>query len=170
MIEKQINAPITSSCGRLFDAVAAILGIRTEVTFEAQAAIEMEMAANDHGSSSLSFSRRDNAGGVIDTAELIRDVVEAVQERVEIGTISAMFHQHLADLFVRAAVAARSATSIYTVALSGGVYQNRYFTKYILDRLLAEKFTVLEHRELPVNDGGLALGQIVIAATHLERE
>ncbi|HKK21882.1 MAG TPA: carbamoyltransferase HypF, partial [candidate division Zixibacteria bacterium] len=171
MIEKKINAPKTSSCGRLFDAVAAILGIRTEVTFEAQAAIELEMAADEQGGlSTPGFSRNDNAGGPIETAGLVRDVVKAMQERVETGTISALFHRNLANLFVQSAIAARSATGIDTVALSGGVYQNRYFTKYILDRLVAEKFTVLEHRELPVNDGGLALGQIVIAAAQLEGE
>ena len=168
MIDKGINSPLTSSCGRLFDAVAAIVGIRDEVTFEAQAAIELEMAAEESTTASKRLEPAVMAGGAIDTSYLIKEAVEGFMRHEGVQDIAAKFHHHLAELLVAAAVAARRTTGIETVALSGGVFQNRFITKYMLDLLRLEKFTVLQHRELPVNDAGLALGQIMVARAQLE--
>ncbi len=170
MIEQGINSPMTSSCGRLFDAVAALCGIRSEVSFEAQAAIELEVAAMGHAEPPRSMPFSEIVSGPLDTSDIVQEVVRSAQEGILVGRIAAQFHCRLADLFVATAQTARIKTDIATVALSGGVYQNRYFTKYLLDRLRAAKFTVLQHRELPVNDSSIALGQIAIAAAQMESE
>jgi hydrogenase maturation protein HypF len=166
MIKKQLNSPLTSSCGRLFDGVSAILCLCKEVTYEAQAAIALETAA---GAGMIPSSLENSQGvpaavgsGALPFDWLIRGVVEDVYKGFPTGTIACKFHASLAELFVRAALAAREKTGIDRVALSGGVYQNQFFFEYILSRLEREQFRTLTHRLVPANDGGLALGQVVI--------
>ncbi|MFQ5752035.1 MAG: hypothetical protein ACE5HI_08560 [bacterium] len=164
MIEKNLNAPLTSSCGRLFDGVAALLNIRKEINYEAQAAIELEMnvdeSYNHFYEKAISVEDIQDA---ISLRPLIRAVVEDIQKREEKGKIATRFHRTLAELFLQAALSARTATGLNRVGLSGGVFQNVYFFSYLLKRLREEDFEVLTHKQVPTNDGGLALGQVVIA-------
>jgi hydrogenase maturation protein HypF len=169
MIERGLNAPLTSSCGRLFDAIAAILNIRTEINYEAQAAIELEMTIDE----SVNELYRESVPsadvrGPLPLVLMIRAVVDDVQKGVANGGIAARFHRTLAELFLQAAVSARRSTGINRVGLSGGVFQNVYFFSYLLKRLQELDFEVLTHKQVPANDGGLALGQVVIADANLE--
>ncbi len=163
MIEKQINAPLTSSCGRLFDGVAALLQVRQEVSYEAQAAIELEMLAAEEEQGFYSEALPPAGAGAMPIAALINAVVEDLQHGVAREKIAARFHQTVIEMFVRAAGMARAATGINRVGLSGGVYQNAVFFQRILARLQTQGFEVLTHQQVPTNDGGLAFGQIVIA-------
>ncbi len=170
MIEKKLNAPLTSSCGRLFDAVSALLNIRQEINFEAQAAIELEMAVagdmfNDYYEEALAS---DNLRGVIPVVPLICAIVEDIQNGVKKSKIAARFHRTLAELFLRAAKSASDVHSLKRIGLSGGVFQNDYFFSYILKRLKELGFEVLTHKQVPTNDGGLALGQVVVANTAMK--
>ncbi len=168
MIEKKINSPLTSSCGRLFDAVSALLNIKHAITYDAQAAIELENIANS--TTRFDVQPIKNVGSVIDTDKLIRKIVEMIQENKPTAQIALYFHYQLAEYFVAAVLSAREKFAIDTVALSGGVYQNKLFFEYISLRLQNEKFNLLTHKELPTNDGGLALGQIMIADAQLSAQ
>lgn len=168
MITKRVNSPLTSSCGRLFDGISAIMGLCIENTYEAEAAVALEMAA---AASTVSDSFHEMArvasgvsGGPVAFDWLIRDVVEGIGRRRSDTEISIRFHVGLAELFVEAAMIAREKTGIDRVALSGGVYQNRFFFEYILGRLRQEQFSTLTHEVVPTNDGGIALGQVVIGS------
>jgi len=169
MLDKGINSPLTSSCGRLFDAVSAMLGIRSEINFEAQAAIELEMSVDASDTPIDTFTPANGCLGALETSGLIRMVVESIQAGKDVGEIANQFHFSLADLLVQSADKAREKTGVNRVGLSGGVYQNRLFTKYMLQKLTDANFEVLRHRQVPTNDGGLALGQIVAAAAKLGR-
>lgn len=164
MIARQLNSPLTSSCGRLFDAVSALLGIREEVNYEAQAAIELEMIVDEGEEgvyrAALPEQSRD---GPIPVAPLIESIVKDLRAEVARPRIATRFHRTLVELFVMAARAARQATSIQRAGLSGGVFQNVFFFTTMLRRLQEEGFDVITHRQVPTNDGGLALGQVVIA-------
>ena len=169
MVEKGLNAPLTSSCGRLFDAVSALVGVRTEVNYEAQAAIELEMAVDENETGVYGEALpRAEASGALPVAPLIRAVVADVRRGEPVGRIAARFHRTLAELFLTAAHSARETTGLETVALSGGVFQNVTFLTCLLTRLQQEGFEVLTHREVPCNDGGLALGQVAVADCQLQ--
>jgi hydrogenase maturation protein HypF len=164
MIARQLNSPLTSSCGRLFDAVSALLGIREEVTYEAQAAIELEMIVDEgeEGVYRAALPER-SSDGPIPVAPLIESIVKDLRAEVARPRIATRFHRTVVELFVAAAHAARQATGIQRVGLSGGVFQNVFFFTTMLRRLQDEGFEVITHRQVPMNDGGLALGQVVIA-------
>lgn len=175
MIDKKINCPLTSSCGRLFDAVSALLNIKQTVTYDAQAAIELEMAANaafkaTNIASDLSVMPVSLSEGVIDTSELIGSIIDMIEQNKTTSEIALYFHYQLAEYFIASALAAREKYNLQTVALSGGVYHNKIFFEYIYNRLQERNFTVLIHKEIPTNDGGLALGQIMIADAKLSAE
>jgi hydrogenase maturation protein HypF len=164
MIARRFNSPLTSSCGRLFDAVSALLGVREEVTYEAQAAIELEMIVDEthHDIYPQALPER-SSGGPIPVAPLIESIVNDLRADITRERIAARFHRTLVELFVAAARAARQATGIQRAGLSGGVFQNVFFFAAMLRRLQEEGFEVITHRQVPMNDGGLALGQVVIA-------
>jgi len=157
-----VHAPLTSSCGRLFDAVASLIGLRHMVTFEAQAAIELEMLCREQAAEPYDLDLGAGAGP-LPVSGLVRCLSGAVLNSVPMDLIAQKFHSSLAELFIHAAAAARSRTGINTVALSGGVYQNRLFLHIMQQRLQQEGFNSISHRLVPTNDGGLALGQVVIA-------
>ncbi|UCD64105.1 MAG: carbamoyltransferase HypF [Candidatus Zixiibacteriota bacterium] len=167
MIKKDINCPLTSSCGRLFDAVSAILGIRQSINFEAQAAIELEMVAGYEYPNIGRHTVDSELAGALDTSHLIRAVVEGVIAGKSVADLAAQFHVMLAEMFITVALAAREKMGINRVALSGGVYQNRYFSGYLVRRMDAEGLEALTHQQVPTNDGGIALGQIVVADAQL---
>lgn len=172
MIVRKLNSPLTSSCGRLFDGVAALLGIRPEVNFEAQAAMELEMLADTNlayeSSGYADVIEQIPATGAIPLAPLVASIVGDFTRREGVSSIAARFHRTLVEMFVRAAIHARERYGIRTVALSGGVYQNTLFFELMLRRLQKGGFTILTHTQVPTNDGGLALGQIVAADAMLK--
>jgi hydrogenase maturation protein HypF len=163
-LEKKINTPTTSSMGRLFDAAAALAGVRQVVNYEGQAAIEFEALADPDEAGSYSFGLNQNEVEVRSGIEsLIRDVMAGVH----ISKISARFHNGLAETVRMTVNKMNRTTGIRSVALSGGVWQNLTLIGRTLSLLRTDGFTVYLHRQVPTNDGGLSLGQAVIAASRL---
>ena len=175
-IDKKLNAPLTSSMGRLFDAAASFIGIRNEVTYEAQAAIEMEVVAKRFVSIAKPYPYRleeTNDGMLIRLKELLSAIVQDVRANESVGMIGARFHQTIADIAVEICRQARERANLNEVALSGGVWQNQILLDLVRDGLRQNGFVVYFHQQVPSNDGGLALGQAVIAnfqsSNHEER-
>ncbi|HTW23362.1 MAG TPA: carbamoyltransferase HypF [Candidatus Baltobacteraceae bacterium] len=166
MISRGVNSPLTSSCGRLFDAVAAILGIRQKVTYEAQAAIDLEMVARASSETAgypLTI-RRENGPWQIDTTPLFAAVVEDLRRRVPAEIISRRFHNGLVETLARLATLLRDKSSLNRVCLSGGTFNNALLFESLVRRLEADEFEVYTHSEVPTGDGGLSLGQALVAA------
>jgi hydrogenase maturation protein HypF len=166
-IASRLNAPLTSSMGRLFDAVASIAGVRQHVNYEGQAAIELEALAGVEDEQAWRLEIRPGADGVyvIEHARLIRAVVDAARAGVPASLISARFHAAVATMVRDVCALIRDERRIDQVALSGGVFQNVTLLKRTLELLRAVGFTVYTHHLVPPNDGGLALGQAVVAAS-----
>ena len=154
----------TSSAGRLFDAVAALLGLRTRITYEAQAAIELEAAAAGQPLAGPGGYELDVVGGVLDPGPLLATVIAERDRGRPPGEISAGFHAGLGRGVAAAAARAAADAGLDTVALSGGVFQNARLTAVVVDALEATGLTVLVHHRLPPNDGGVSIGQAAIAA------
>jgi hydrogenase maturation protein HypF len=166
--ERGLNAPLTSSAGRLFDAVASLLGLRDRIEFEAQAAVELEALAGPEADIvyPTTLAERDGAI-VVRTPDVVRGVVEDLLRQVPAAQIAARFHATLADVLVRVCELIRARTAVAAVALSGGVFQNARLLEAAADRLEARGFEVYRHHQVPANDGGLALGQAAVAARWL---
>jgi hydrogenase maturation protein HypF len=169
MMAAKVNCPLTSSCGRLFDAVSALLGVRGVVNYEGQAAIELEMLAAEGVDEVYDWSPPSSYPIIIDPAPVLRGVVSDLRRGVDRAVISAKFHNTIADIIVGVSQAARERTGINRVALSGGVFQNMYLIGRTLDGLESQGFEALIHHQVPANDGGIALGQAVIANARLSR-
>jgi hydrogenase maturation protein HypF len=165
--ENKFNTIPTSSFGRLFDAVASIAGARQTVTYEAQAAIEFEAVLDDNVTDSYEFTVIDGETIEIDAAPLIRWVALDVLDAIPISVISAKFNNATANLIVRLALLFRQREKLNKVALSGGCFQNVALLKASLKGLREHDFEVLTHTKVPPNDGGLALGQAMIAGYSL---
>lgn len=165
MVEQGINTPLTSSCGRLFDAVSALLGICPEATYEAQAATELEMIAGDiQKSDSYPFAIDYDRGTYIVRLEpLWEALVQAVKASKSSSEISAAFHNTVTQMIVKMCQRMRDERGLNNVALSGGCFQNRQLLRLTVNALGAQGFHVLLHRQVPCNDGGLSLGQALIA-------
>ena len=181
MLERGVNTPLTSSCGRLFDAVAAIVGPWTEATYEAQAAIEL-MALTDARAvaearpfaavlaeleAALGATAGDAAGEtplILPVIPFVRSVREARRAGLTPGDISAMFHRTLIDVLGRAAAATAARHGLRDVALGGGVFQNELLLDGVAATLADAGLRVFWPREVPPGDGGIALGQAVVAA------
>ena len=163
-LEKKINAPLTSSMGRLFDAAAALAGVRQTVNYEAQAAIEFETLADENEGGSYLFKREQD---VMDVSSAIEALIADALAGVPIPVISARFHNGLAEFLGSITKEIRTATGIREIALSGGVWQNITLLRRTLSLLRNNGFDVYIHHQVPPNDGGLALGQAVIAAVQL---
>lgn len=159
-LETGTNCVPTSSMGRLFDAFAALIGVRHSVTYEAQAAIEMEaLAEGVPAGRRYQFSVE---GGVFDPAPVFRSALEDLRRGVPAPEMAAAFHHAVADLILCCCEIARERTGIRTVALSGGVFQNTTLLGLTTTALARQDFEILTHRKVPPNDGGLALGQAAI--------
>ena len=169
--ERGLNAPLTSSAGRLFDAVASLLGLRDRVDFEAQAAMELEALAGPAADLvyPTMLAERDGAV-VVRTPDVVRGVVDDLLRQVPAAQIAARFHATLADVLVRVCEQIRARTALAAVALSGGVFQNVPLLDAAVSGLEARGFAVYRHRQVPANDGGLALGQAAVAARRLAGE
>jgi len=167
-IARGLNAPLTSSAGRLFDAVASLLGVRDRVGFEAQAAMELEALAGPRADRTYATAvvERD-ARLVVRTPDIVRGVVEDLVRQTPPATIAARFHATLAEVVVQVCRRIRERTGLDAVALSGGVFQNAWLLESAVAGLAAAEFEVYSHRQVPANDGGLALGQAAVAARRL---
>ncbi len=164
MITKGVNAPMTSSLGRLFDGVAAICGIRSQVNFEGQAAMELEMLAADAAQSIYDYDWIAGDTVNVQPAPIIRGIVKDLQQGRSAADISAKFHQTLIRLFTDLCAVIGKDRGLDRVVLSGGVFQNSILLTGLTDALEKRRFTVFSHRQVPSNDGGIALGQAVVAA------
>ncbi|HEX9260402.1 MAG TPA: carbamoyltransferase HypF [Acidimicrobiales bacterium] len=163
-VERDVGCVPTTSMGRLFDAVASMLGVRHRIDYEAQAAIELEVVAEraaQDGESPLRFVVGDD--GVIDPEPLLRGLVARVRRGDDGGVLAHELHTAVAHAVLASASALRARRGPVTVALTGGVFQNALLTRLTRSALQDEGFEVLTHRVVPPNDGGLALGQAVIA-------
>jgi hydrogenase maturation protein HypF len=187
MIEQGVNSPLTSSCGRLFDAVAALIGIRREVNYKAQAAIELEMAmgspavgSSEKVESSEIESREvvptgddraypltlvpDGENWIISTRPLFEALLGDLGQKVPIGMLSRRFHNGLVTGFVELAILLRNKTRLNRVCLSGGTFHNVYLAQRLEARLSEAGFEVFTQKEVRSGDGGLSLGQALVAA------
>jgi len=159
-LETRTNTPRTSSMGRLFDAVAALIGVRSDVTYEGQAAIELENLVDpeEHGCYTFAI-----AGETIDPWPVIRSVLSDWRNGVALSKIAARFHNGLADTALDICLLLRSREGNQNVALSGGVWQNMTLLAATRKRLESAGFNVYTHHQVPASDGGLALGQAAVA-------
>jgi hydrogenase maturation protein HypF len=165
MAARGINAPLTSSAGRLFDAAAALLGVRDSINYEGQAAIELEQLADplEAGCYPAAVATDDDGTRRIHGTDLIRAIADDLAAGVDGALIAARFHNGVAAAIVAMCHAISEASGLTTVALSGGVFQNQWLTARVNDGLQAAGFVVLTHSRVPCNDGGISLGQAVIA-------
>jgi hydrogenase maturation protein HypF len=167
-IDRGLNVPLTSSAGRLFDAVASLLGLRDSVEFEGQAAMELEALAEPRADRIYPTGVTETDGTlIVRTEDIICGVVEDLLRETTPATISARFHATLADVLVQVCRRIRQRTGIDAVALSGGVFQNVWLLGAALEALETAGFEVYSHRRVPANDGGLALGQAAVAARRM---
>ncbi len=171
VIGSGINSPLTSSTGRLFDAVAALAMIRESVNYEAQAAIELEAAIDDRtDEQGYSFGIADDAGvWIIDTRPMFLALTKDLGEGVATGVISHRFHLGFVDVLARVAAVVRGRTGLDRICLSGGSFQNRFLFEHLQERLKRDGFQIFTHAEVPSGDGGISLGQAVIAAHRIRR-
>jgi len=166
-----LSSPLTTSAGRLFDAIAALCGLRSEVNYEGQAAVELEAACDIDEQRAYELPLLDDGGPlVMDARAMVRDVVEDLEAGVEVGRIAARFHNALAETTARACAVAADRCRTDLVALSGGVFQNRRLLGQTASLLADGGLRVLTPRQLPPNDGGIAYGQLAVAAARLAAE
>jgi hydrogenase maturation protein HypF len=196
LIARRLNTPPTSSAGRLFDAVAALVGMpgSRRVTYEGQAAVELELAAHRMGCRSYPFRLRPEqtphpptpspsrgqgelllpspaagrgAGGeawVVETGGIITGVVDDVLAGRPVGEIAAAFHRTMVEVVVAGCAQIRQTSGVRAVALSGGTFQNVLLLEQVVESLTSQGFLVYRHCRVPANDGGIALGQAVLAS------
>jgi hydrogenase maturation protein HypF len=163
LLEKEINAPVTSSAGRLFDAVASLIGLRSRSNFEGQAAMELEFAVQPAICEAYPLDLKDKVPScIVDWQPTILALLDDIARHESLGVMAAKFHNMLAEAIV--AVARKIGEP--KIVLTGGCFQNRYLTERTIDRLGAAGFRPYWHQRIPPNDGGIALGQIVAAAPH----
>jgi hydrogenase maturation protein HypF len=164
MMGKKVNSPLTSSMGRLFDAVSSLLSVRDTVNYEGQAAIELEMAADPGVKEEYPFEIRETQGlMIIDPTGMVREIVGDLIRGDTPSRISGKFHRTVARLVVETCSRIRSESGLDRVVLSGGVFQNTLLLALVFDRLKEAGFRVYTHHLVPTNDGGISLGQAVIA-------
>jgi hydrogenase maturation protein HypF len=159
-IDKKINCPLTSSAGRLFDAVSAIANICSVNGFEAEAPMRLESIIDSKCKEHYNYK----IDQIVCFDLTIKGIVDDVLNAVEISVISAKFHNTIISVILEAAKTTREKYSLNKVVLSGGVFQNKYLLEGIENSLIENKFEVFTHSKIPSNDGGIALGQLAIAA------
>ncbi len=171
MIERRFNTPMTSSAGRLFDAVAALANVRTRVSFEGQGAMQLEWVAGDIDAKAYSWSitQTPELPWVVDTRPLIRAVADDVRRGHSGSHIAQRFHAAMAEVVAGVCVKIREASGVAIAVLSGGVFMNAFLTRLVVQRLHGMGFAVYRQHKVPPNDGGLSLGQLAIAASSLQR-
>jgi hydrogenase maturation protein HypF len=168
MMQKGLNSPLTSSAGRLFDGVSAILGIRYKISFESQAAMELEALSQDKQFDCKPYpfglekeEKKDSF--IIRIAPLIQGIVNDIVSGVNNAEISTRFHKTFVDMFVKGVLQVACVTGLNNVVLSGGVFNNRFVFDNILKELENNDLKVYTHTKVPAGDGGISLGQAMIA-------
>lgn len=168
MLDRGINSPLTAAAGKLFDAVASIIGLRQMARFEGQTAMELEYIADTNIDSGypIKLTRVENAPALLDTSDLIKGVLIDLVNFVPNPVIAARFHNTLIEAILRVARLADEKT----IALSGDCFQSKRLTESAVSRLLDEGFDVYWQRDVPTNDGGIALGQLMALAPRSQKE
>jgi len=164
MARRGVNAPLTSSAGRLFDAAAALLGVRDAINYEGQAAVELEQLADPAEAGAYPAAVEAGHPFRVRGADLLHGILDDLTARVPAPVIAARFHHGVAALIEAGCLLMRGRYGLGTVALSGGVFQNLLLLDATVSRLEARGFRVLLHARVPCNDGGISLGQAVVAA------
>jgi len=171
MIDRGLNAPQASSCGRLFDAVAATLGLcREKVGFEAEAAIALEQLAStcfEHETKTYAYSIDEGLCLQLNWQPMWLELLRDLQRGTEAAIIASRFHHTLIHALSAVTLKLKEAHHFDSIALSGGVFQNRLLSTGLAATLQKKGLPALQHRQLPTHDGGLSLGQAVIAAAHV---
>jgi hydrogenase maturation protein HypF len=166
MLEGGLNAPVTSSAGRLFDAVASTIGLRQKIAFEGQAAMELEFLVDESESGVYEFELAVGTPIEIDWEPMIHGIISDTLDGLRPSHMAAKFHNTLSEIIVRLAILVGESS----IVLSGGCFQNRYLLERAVNRLRESGFSVYWHQRVPTNDGGIALGQTVAAAITLHEE
>ena len=164
MAERGVNSPLTSSAGRLFDAAAAVLGVRDAINYEGQAAVELEQLADPAETGAYPAALEAGHPFRVRGIDLLHGIIDDLTAQVPAPVIAARFHHGVAALIEAGCLAMRDRYGLGTVALSGGVFQNLLLLHATVSRLEARGFRVLVHSRVPCNDGGISLGQAVVAA------
>src|SRR5690242_12043048 len=178
LAQKNVNAPLTSSAGRLFDAVAALLGVRDTINYEGQAAIELEQLADPAERRPYRAAIDPGAAGPgggagplrVRGADLVRAAAEDLLAGAAPAVIAARFHRGVAAAIAEVCAALRERSGLGTVALSGGVFQNLLLLGQVVDLLEESGFRVLTHARVPPNDGGISFGQAAVAGARDRRD
>ncbi|MCP3900780.1 MAG: carbamoyltransferase HypF, partial [Desulfobacteraceae bacterium] len=174
MMQKGLNSPLTSSAGRLFDGVSSILGIRHKISFESQAAMELEAISKNNLNCkpySFSFKQDNNKNNFeIKITSLIQDIVHDIIKGENVSNISARFHRTFVDMFVKGVLKVNHDTGLNDVVLSGGVFNNSLVFDNILKDLENNNLKVYTHTKVPAGDGGISLGQAVIAGAKEKKQ
>ena len=171
MMDKEINSPLTSSAGRLFDTVSSLLGIKDRISYEGEAAIMLEEAAKNSASKDCyNFKLREDGPINIDFSDTIKEIVSGLAKKEAISDIARKFHNTLAEAALRSCVMIHKKHKTKKVVLTGGVFQNKILLCEANERLVAAGFTVYLHHNVPAGDRGVSLGQAVIAARRAERK
>jgi hydrogenase maturation protein HypF len=169
MIHNSTNAPLTSSAGRLFDAVSSISGLRDRITFEGEAAIDLEMAAYACRGAAGGPYPYNKEGASIDMRPAIGAIAGECNRGVEPGTIAFRFHVTMGEVILNVAKEIRAESGLHDVVLSGGVFQNRLLTDISVAVLRKQGFAVWMNENVPANDGGIAFGQAMVAWERMKR-
>ena len=162
MLEKNINSPVTSSCGRLFDGISAIIGIKQNANFEAQAAMELEFAADDFNTNDyFTFSIDEEQGSLVfNWHQIVKSIAADIITGVPAGLISAKFHNSLAESIVQIA----NRLNMVKVLLTGGCFMNKYLLERSVKRLIESGLKPYTQQRVPAGDGGISLGQMKFAS------
>ncbi|WP_331681669.1 carbamoyltransferase HypF [Romboutsia sp.] len=169
MIKNNINSPLCSSMGRLFDTVSALLGYKDKITFEGEAAILLESIADINEDKSYNYYiDHIQENYIIDTTKLIKGIINDLEYNVDKRKISMKFHNTIIDISVNMSNLLSKKYNIKKVALSGGVFHNEILLKGIYEKLTNQGFEVLTHKLIPTNDSGISLGQLVIANNNIK--
>ena len=170
MLSQRINSPLTSSMGRLFDAVASILDLQHIVNYEGQAAIKLEQIADEYETGSYPFNINTTVGAhcsvpllIVQWQRIIEHIIEDLKRKTERSVISAKFHNSIVEMVSQVCIILRDGNGLCDVVLSGGVFQNNFLFNRLVKKLVSQKFNVHFHKRVPCNDGGISLGQAVIA-------
>jgi len=168
VLEKEINCFTTSSLGRLFDGVSCLIGMRNRVSFEGQAAMELESISEPTNDTVLEFSiNNENDTYILDLMPAIKDIIEMKQNGKDNNYLASAFHNTLVSAFTKMAETIRTEKYLNRIVLSGGCFQNRILLEGCVNKMKEKGFEVITHSLVPTNDGGISLGQAVCAAEQM---
>ena len=171
ILDKGINSPLTSSCGRLFDAIASLIGLRDEVDFEGQAAMELEALCKPKYEGNYRYQiKKENNNWVIDNDRMFQQIILDLEKKVSLNKIATQFHNTVTHFILSLCDKIRKEYNINYVALSGGVFQNSFLLNRTMKRLKDANFIVLIHKRLPPNDACISLGQALVADAQIEED